>query len=818
MLTDERYSGELNTLLENIHKKNKKDGITSKMFILSVIETKNTLAYEALDKNMFDEGFATIKDICSKNISKNIVDNIDVMEFGTIMESLKENITDRPIFSSDVLLRILRSNEDIMSALMMTGTTYDQVRMTSEDITGSATANVNDFPIKHKKPQTTNNTPKTKIDIRRLPDNNEKGDVERYLTSLNDLAEQGKIENVIGNDKVYDMIFRNLSKRDRSNIVVIGKPGVGKTATIKNIANLIVSGAAPKMFRDKKLMLLDFTSLLIGTAYRGGLEAKLNSIVTDASKKGKYIFFVDDIHSVIANGRYGEMGIETVFEPILSNRNILFICTCTNEGYSKYIQAYPFFTRRMNSIELDEKDIDSTVEIISSIKSKYESFHHVTYDNDVIIETVKLAKKYIANRCLPDSAIDILDEAGAVMSLQIKDSEQVSVIRKRLAEIMSEKDSISRNTGSEAYEKYDTLVREEITLRKKLEKAEKEELKSISDKEVDISVIKSIISEKTGTTIEDIDNVERNKLKKLYETVSGIVIGQDDAVSKVCRAVRRQRVGIANPNKPCVLMFCGSTGTGKTYLAKTLAKEVFGNENKLVRIDMSEYADKTSINKLYGSSAGYVGYDDGGVLTEAVKKHKSCVLLLDEIEKASDDVFNVFLQVFDEGRLTDNKGFVVDFKNTIIIMTSNIGSKELAENGKGIGFVKGGDNERSLQIIKAAVKKRFKPEFVNRIDDIVMFNNLTEDNIRNIITLEIEKVNKRVVDMGYSLAEDIKKGKLVNIILDNIRDESEYGARPVLREVQHVLEDGITDFVIDNNPEKGYEFTLEDILKEGEIE
>jgi ATP-dependent Clp protease ATP-binding subunit ClpC len=434
----------------------------------------------------------------------------------------------------------------------------------------------------------------------------------------------------------------------------------------------------------------------------------------------------------------------------------------------------------------------------------------VKYDESMFKSCIKLCKRYITERCLPDSAIDILDKTGAKASLNDVENDNITSAREKLYKIKEEKEKLKNSSSKKDYNKIDQLSKEEIELNTILNFAVKSYNLEKQPFVVRENDIRECISEKTGIPINSLSTDDKEKLKGLNERIKSVVIGQDEAVDEVCKSIKRQRVGISNPNKPVVFLLAGSTGVGKTYLAKTLAKEVFGDEKKFVRLDMSEYSEKNSVTKLYGAPPSYVGYDNGGLLTETIKRNKHCVLLLDEIEKANEEVHNTFLSLFDEGRLTDNKGVTVNFKDVIIIMTSNVGAKEVEERGGSIGFV---NNEESNKksIIEKELKRKFKPEFINRIDKIVYFNKLTDSNIKNIILLELNKTKKRVEEIGYYLSDELIKNHLVSNIFNKVKEHKNMGARPIIREIQNELEDKITDLIIDGLVEKGHTFTKEEL-------
>ena len=634
-------------------------------------------------------------------------------------------------------------------------------------------------------------------------------DVEKNLVNINKMASDGKLDEAIGNETVISKILTALLKRDRNNVMLVGESGSGKTCTVQHIANMISEGNVPKYFEKKCLMKMDFVSLLTGTGFRGGFEGKYQSIVDAASKSGKYIFFIDDIHSILSpNSKFSEVSTDSLLDEILNNKNIMVIATTTHDGYSKYIMGNKTLNRRFEKIVLEEKRGKELFEIIKRVSVKYEKYHNVQYTTELIEKAIELSERFLGGANIY-TVCDILDSSAANELIKYGTDDKLSKLKGELEAIETEIDNFKSSTDS--YDVYDSLCRKMIEKQSEINRYEKESALNRKPIEVTMDSLFKTVSEKTNIPVGNIGTSERDRLKNMDSVIKTKVIGQDEAVDTICRSVRRQRVGIGNPDKPCTYLFVGKSGVGKTLLAKKLSEEVFGDEKSMVRLDMSEYADKISANKLIGSASGYIGYEEGGLLTEAIKKNNHCVLLLDEIEKANEEIFNMFLQVFDEGRLTDNKGVTVDFRNVIIIMTSNIGTKEASEFKGSIGFGNRDENVQSRDIIIKTIKKKLPPEFINRIDDIIFFNNLSEDNLREIIRIEIEKIKKRVNRLGFDLDETITDGKLIDSIFNEVRKQSEYGARPILREIQRQLEDKLTDFLLDNNVGKGYVFKYSDI-------
>ena len=784
-------------------------------FIYSVLSNKDCIAYKTLEKILISENLVAIEDACHDELSDSGSNGIlpdpkyDAVYDACLLDC-GEN--DSVIDTCTFLISMINQNKETSKLFGKFGVTVSELKDNME--VGGEQIIVVDKPksktrrVKKTIEQKQEEVKKKQNVQKQTYDNTE---VEKNLINISKLADEGKIDEAIGNDEVINKIFTALLKRDRNNVILVGDSGSGKTCTVKHIANLISEGNVPKYFANKRLMQMDFMSLLSGTGFRGGFEAKYQGIIEAAEKGGRYIFFLDDIHSILSpNSKFSEVSTDVILEDILSNKNIMFIATTNYDGYSKYILGNKTLARRFEKITLEEKKGEDLVKIINKVSAKYEKFHNVKYSSEVIDKAIELSDRFLGGSNIY-TVTDVLDAAAANELIKHGKDKKLDQLKAELDEIKGRIDEFKSTTDS--YDVYDDLCRKQIEKQSEINKYEKEANLNRKTLQVTLDSLYKTVSEKTNISVGSVSTSERDRLKTIDSVIKSKVIGQDSAVETICRSVRRQRVGMGNPDSPVTFLFVGTSGVGKTYLAKKLSEEVFGDEKSMVRLDMSEYADKISANKLIGSSAGYVGYEEGGLLTEAIKKNNHCVLLLDEIEKANEEIFNMFLQVFDEGRLTDNKGVTVDFRNVIIIMTSNIGTKEAAEFKGPIGFGNKNENVQSHDIIMKTIKKKLPPEFINRIDEIVFFNKLTDENLHEIIKIEIGKVEKRVKRMGYSFDETIKNGKLVDSIFDEVKKESEYGARPILREIQRQLEDKLTDFLLDNNVKKGYVFKYEDIYR-----
>ena len=792
--------------------------ITTSYLILAILEEKSCEGYNIVSKLMMDSTISEFKqyiidkimDECSSSILVN-----GTPTFSNVYDSLAEEITNSGaelVTSSLMFNAIVNHDAELSKKLTGFGVTQDQINdmvvaYSTTSNTGNKEIKNNKWNKKKTKDQTPSITMVSGDELKKLiaVGTNQKSNrtiptenniVEANCKNLTRIASTGAYDSLIGYENTISRIFDIFGKYERNAVAIVGPSGVGKTAIVQLLARYLYEQKCPKQFKDKYLMQFGDT---------------ITSVVLDAmSKNGKYIGFIDKMENMFAN-KDNEANSYMFLTELFNAQNIYTIITMNDSAYAKYVKSKPNFDRFITKIDIHEPDDKLLFDIVKSKCSVYENFNNVTFNDDCINEGIRLAKRFITNESCPSSALNVLDTAGSYVRMHEPENAEIITLKNRLNEIELEKSSIQNSSNSEEFDRKDALVRESMEIEKKINTLEARGGKNKTD--VKISDMKSAVAEMLGLPISEMDDNDRERLKTLGDNLRSVVIGQDEAIDDITRAVKRQRVGLSNPNKPIVILFVGNTGTGKSFLAKRLAYEMFGDEKNIVRLDMSEYSDKTSAAKLYGTSPGYVGYDDGGVLTEAIKKNNHCVLLLDEIEKANDEVFNVFLQVFDEGRLSDNKGTVVDFKNVIIIMTSNVGAKDVSEKRAQIGFGSHDEDERDKEIIKKAIKTTFKPEFINRIDNICYFNKLTDDNLRQIIVNEVGKVNKKIIELGYGLDETITNGELVNSIFSKVKEESEYGARPILREIQFQLEDKLTDYIIDNEVEPGFVFKYDDIYK-----
>ena len=682
------------------------------------------------------------------------------------MSSQLENIF------SDITENISDMDSDDMQALgPMLGTIFG---LNKKDNSSENSASANSSEQSGRKKVKTEKRPK---------DNKKKRFLDSFGTNLTDKAKQGKLDRVIGRNKEIQRITQILNRRSKNNPCLIGEPGVGKTAIAQGLAIRIAEGNVPAKLLNKEVYLLDMTSVIAGTQFRGQFESRMKALVDECKSYGNIILVIDEIHNIIGAGdAEHSMNAANILKPSLSNGEIQLIGTTTLTEYRKYIEKDSALERRFQPVIVDEPSIDDTIEIIQGIKKYYEDYHKVLISNDVIEKTVKMSEKYIHDRFLPDKAIDLIDEACSRINLNNKELYEIEVIKNKLAKIAEEKEEAVSSDSTEDYQKAADLKTKECILNDRLEELNK----NLQLKALTVQDIAEVIENWTKIPVTKITEAETQKLLNLEANLHKRIIGQNAAVSAVAKAIRRNRAGLQTTKRPPSFIFVGPTGVGKTELAKALASEMFGSEDSIIRIDMSEYMESHSTSKLIGSPPGYVGYDDAGQLTEKVKRKPYSIILLDEIEKAHPDVFNILLQVLDDGKLTDSQGNTVNFENTIIIMTSNAGSNL---NTNSIGFGKQSvDNGK----INSALKELFRPEFLNRVDEIVTFDSLTSDELIQIIDLLLKHTDEALANKDIKLSVSASAKKYV---LEKGTD-LKYGARPLRRAIQKYIEDEIAEMLL----------------------
>lgn len=620
--------------------------------------------------------------------------------------------------------------------------------------------------------------------------------VTKYTNDLNELAENEKIDPVIGRDTEIERLVQILMRRRKNNPILIGAPGVGKTAIAEGLAQRIVAGDVPKIIKDKRILSLDLASMIAGSKYRGDFEDRLKKLFEEIGKRDDVILFIDEFHMVLGAGASeGSMDAANILKPILAKGEIQIMGATTIEEYRKHVEKDSALSRRMQPIQVDEPSLEDARKIIQGLKDKYEDHHGVEITDEAVEAAVELSDRYISDRFLPDKAIDLIDEAGSKIRIAAFQKEDDSASNEdKLEKLNKEKEKAVRDQDFErAAELRDKInqAKFDLEIEKEKEKEEKDKLFISYDD------IASIVANWSKVPVEKLTEDEMKKYANLDEDLKLSVIGQKEAIDSVARSIKRARVGLKDPKKPIgSFIFVGPTGVGKTYLAKTLAQNLFGSEDKLIRMDMSEYMEKFAVSRLVGSPPGYVGYEEGGQLTEAVRTNPYSVILFDEIEKAHPDVFNILLQILDDGRLTDGQGRTVDFKNTIIIMTSNIGVRSLSTS-KSIGFELGdqkeAEEERTSEIIEKAIKDSFAPEFLNRLDQVIMFKPLGEAEIGEISGLMLEKTRQRLNEIDLDIVYDQKVVKL----LAKEGFDPEYGARPLERHITKMIDDRLAEDILD---------------------
>ncbi len=629
--------------------------------------------------------------------------------------------------------------------------------------------------------------------------------LDNFGRDITKLAETGALDPIVGRESEIERVSQILSRRKKNNPILIGEPGVGKTAIVEGLALRIVQRKVSRVLFDKRVISLDLAALVAGTKYRGQFEERMKAIMNELEKNRDVILFIDEIHTIVgAGGASGSLDASNIFKPALARGELQCIGASTLDEYRMYIEKDGALDRRFQKVTIDPPTVDETIQILTNIKTRYEDYHNVIYSDDAIEACVKLSDRYMTDRLLPDKAIDVLDEVGARVHLKnINVPQNILDLEKQIEEIKQEKNKVVK---SQRFEEAAALRDTEKRLGEELEKAKNlwEEESKHRRYPINEEAIAEVVSMMTGIPVKRMVQAETDKLRKMGDDMKQMVVGQSEAISKVVKAIQRNRVGLKDPKKPIgTFIFLGPTGVGKTELARALARYMFDSENSLIRIDMSEYMEKFTVSRLIGAPPGYVGYEEGGQLTEKVRRKPYSVILLDEIEKAHPDIYNILLQVLDDGILTDGLGRKIDFKNSLIIMTSNIGVRQLKEFGDGVGFATAArqqnQEENNKAVIEKALKRTFSPEFLNRVDDVVVFNSLTKEHIFEIIDILMKGVHKRLVNLGFTL-ELTKEAK--DFIAEKGYD-SQFGARPLHRAIQKYLEDPLAEEILNMNVKSG---------------
>lgn len=632
--------------------------------------------------------------------------------------------------------------------------------------------------------------------------------IDKYAIDLSKAASEGRLDPVVGRDREIERVAQILGRRKKNNPVLIGEPGVGKSAIIEGLAIRINERKVARTLFDKRIVALDMASLVAGTKFRGQFEERIKSVIDELTQHQEIVLYIDELHTIVGAGNAtGSMDAANILKPALARGTIQCIGSTTLDEYRKNIEKDGALERRFQKIIVEPSSADETLTILENIKSHYENHHHVTYTPAALEACVKLTERYVSDRNFPDKAIDALDEAGAranITTLEVP--KHIEDIERQIDEVRANKTAAAHAQNFESAAEYRDM---EQRLQSELAEAREKWEKELESKRVvvDADNIAEVVAMMTGVPVERIATAEGIKLIGMCDELKGLVIGQSKAIETVSRAIMRNRVKLKDPNRPIgTFLFLGPTGVGKTLLAKKLAEFLFGTTDSLIRLDMSEFMEKFTVSRLVGAPPGYVGYDEGGQLTEKVRRHPYSVVLLDEIEKAHPDVYNMLLQVMDEGRLTDSNGRQVDFKNTIIIMTSNVGSRELKDFGNGVGFnTQNRGRNYSYGVIQKALNRTFSPEFINRIDDIVMFDSLDKASVKLIVDEELKAIHHRIGELGMTI--DITD-KAKDFIVEKGFD-AQYGARPLKRAIQQYVEDVIAEYILKENPAIGSKLSLD---------
>ena len=765
------------------------DYIGVEHLLLALMKT-GSLATKALEES--GANYELLRSIVINNIGK-----------GSAVRPTKEysnkvrQILDRARLFAQKRKKISASEEDVLLAILNDDDSFTNLMFM---LSGLDKKNIRDNLIRLQNDEKSINSSKS------LGKN-----LKKFAKNLNDLAEAGKIDPVIGRDGEIERVIQILLRRSKNNPILIGDPGVGKTAIIEGLAQRIIENKVPLIMEDKTIVSLDLASMIAGTKYRGDFEERLKKLFEELEQREDVILFIDEFHMVLGAGASeGSMDAANILKPILAKGDIQIIGATTIDEYRKHVEKDQALTRRMQPVHVEEPNKDDTIKIIEGLKDKYEDHHKVEITDDAIKAAVDLSQRYIQDRFLPDKAIDVIDEACSKERIKnYRENKDQSSNKEILDKLIEEK---AQAINDQNFEKAASL-RDQINEAR--EKFEKEKKENKSNLKIGFDQIAKIVSDWSKVPITKLTEDEKQKYMDLDIDLKKEVIGQDKAIDSISHAIKRSRVGLKDPNKPIgSFIFVGPTGVGKTYLAKSLAKNLFGDMDNLIRMDMSEYMEKFAVSRLVGSPPGYVGYEEGGQLTEAVRKHPYSVILFDEIEKAHPDIFNLLLQILDDGRLTDGQGRTVDFKNTIIIMTSNVGVTSLNQTPKigfGTGDVDKEIEDSNKEIINKAIKNAFAPEFLNRLDDIIMFNSLDKDAIKEITKIMLEKTKKRLINLGI----EINYNKRVVDLLSEGGFSKEYGARPLERHITNKIDNQLAEEILEGKLSKDMVINL--TVKEGKI-
>ena len=794
--------------------------VSIEYMIVAILDNKRSHAYALLNSCLMSSSIAELRNIYGEKLKNNSTPQFykhqeNELKFDEETEKIFQlarhefdDMNSLYVGSEHILLALLNpnnENQNIVEVFKNVGVDYAFIK----NKCGDKNKNNNNEP---KAPRP-NAVMALKNNNNAKPSASKTPFIDQYTINLNQLAKRGEIDELIGRDKEIEQIVKVLARRKKNNVILVGKSGVGKTQIVYGIANLINQNKVPEILQGKELVMINITALVSGTHFRGMFEERVNGLFEELKQSNKYILFIDDMQTVLkSSNKDKDTDISSMIGNVLSEGHVRVIGTVNFKDYRNAIESNTSIARKLQKLIVEPTTIEETIQILEKNKSYYEEHHKVKYSPKVIETCVKLSDRYVTERSLPDSAFDVLDLSGAKTCLTRRESEEILEHRKQLELLNIEKND-ALNNGN--FEFIDSIEERENFHKKEIAdlKRQNEENEKILYIDITEENIMSTISEITNVPIDKLQTNDKENIANIDNILKEHIIGQDEAIDKVCRIIKRNKVGLGNKAKTRGnLLLIGKSGTGKTLLAKKIAEKIYGSENDLIRIDMSEFSEKSSVAKLTGAAPGYIGYENGGQLTEAIKHKQHCVLLLDEIEKADKEVYNLFLQLFDEGRLTDSSGQIVNFKNVLVLMTSNVGTKQASEMGKGIGFTDdNGTHERS--IVEKTLKKTFTPEFLNRLDQIVYFNSLTDDNLKNIVRIELKKFINRLneIEFNFEYNDDV-----IDYLHKLAIKEKEYGARPILRLIQNYVEDEVTDLMLQNEYENNYTFKAK--IEDGKLQ